>query len=462
MASPAKSGEILGEIVSAIANGSAATVNLAGRIADLEDSADAKRDAWVGSATSRGTAAKMAADGIVRRCHGSIEIPIRRALIDVDAVSDSPLHEEHADFIKWALLERCAFWDDWSRRALRKLRDGVSYFEVTDDVVDLPLDRFPNHPGKTTGVAFTGFHDRPAYSIKRTFARADNDAQLERLEQWVFLGDGKLGVMPISGDRILRLTHEQEGGDFWGRPLWRSAMAGWKVKRTLLVLLAIKHERGAVPIPTLELPANPLPDDVRLAEEMLALLNSRERGFVTLPNGFKMTWSDFGEGTNIEDALAFCDRQIAFPFGAGFLLQGSAGGAAGNFAVSYTLEGQHELIVETEANTLCDALTHGCDGWSPVRRLMDLNYGPQHPTPVVVVRNLPTTDWTAAVPAVERLLTVDGMRSDKKLRAFFRRVLRLPREAADAERTTTTAPVGRPPMPGAKPQLNPSDPGGLQ
>lgn len=458
----ATAGEILREIVHSIAAGASATVNLSGRISDLEESPDAKRDAWVGSATSRGTAARMAIDGIVRRCHGSIDIPIRRALIDVEAASEDPLHEEQADFVRWALLERGAFWDDFARRALLKLRDGVRFFEVTDDAVDLPPGRFPNHPGKTSGVAFTGFHDRPPYSIKRTFARKDCDAELESLEQWIFTGDGKLGVIPISADRILRITHEQEGGNFWGNPLWRSAMAGWKVKRTLLVLLAIKHERGAVPVPILELPQSPLASEVDEAEEMLALLNSRERGFMTLPNGYKLEWSEFGKGTNIEEALAFCDRQIAFPFGAGFLLQGASGEAAGNFAVSYTLEGQHELIVETEANALCNALTHGCDGWSPVRRLIDLNYGAQHPSPTVVVRNLPTTDWSAAVPAIERLISVDAMRPDKRMRNFLRKVLRLPREDTDAEKATVASPVGRPPVPGSKPQINPSDPGGLE
>lgn len=400
----------------------------AGRVRSVEESPEFSGDRWWGTPSRRGFAQVMACDSHVRRCDMSYSAPIRRATLGMDPGARDARAVEAASFAEWALFERVA-WDQFVRQSLTDWQFGSAVFEVLDDVEELPRGKFPLHPGGGRGVVFTAFHHLPRWSIDRWEPSASNPTQLAAVVQHAPLYSERGAKPPrIDAARILRFTFDQEGGNFDGFPLWRSCAADVLVKRTLRIIKAIWHERAGVGLPTITLPENATPADEERADEILAELRAHEKGFLRLPNGFVFEWKQGGATTNLDEAIAYCDRSINFCFGANFLDLGSPGTGPGSYALSSTLDGHHELSVEARAIERLSALARGSDGWSPLRRLIDLNYGPDVALPVPVLRDLPTHDWSSAMPVIGTLVAQGIIRNDHSLRAHVRRAMKLPTE----------------------------------
>lgn len=440
-----------------VRQGNAGTVILSGRVRDVEESPEFRGENWYGTPTKIGFAQIMARDARVRRCDYSYSAPIRRATPGMDPGADDPRAREAAAFAEWAFFKRLP-WDDFVRLSLTDSQYGAVCFECTDDVVDLPAGKFPLHPGGGRGIVYTGLHHVPRWSIFAWEPRADNPTELAAVVQWPDLtGKGKASPR-IDGSRILRFTYDQEGGNFDGFPLWRSAAASVLIKRQLRILKAIWHERTGLGTPMIELPLDAKEGDVEKAEEILAEMRAHEKGYLVLPNGFKFSWSSGGATTNMDEAIAYCDREIEFAFGANFLSLGSGPGP-GSYALSSTLDGHHELMVETRALERLNKLSRGSDGWSPLRRLIDLNYGPDVALPEPVLRDLPTNDWSSSMPIIRDLIAQKAITIDQPLRAFIRRVFKLPPEDPTTAAESREPPALTAPAPSTAPSPTPpSDP----
>lgn len=438
------------QITGAARQGSVGTVIRSGQILDVDESAEFKGSNWTGTPTRIGTCQRMARDSRVRRADQSQTMPIRRAIWAMNPGAEEPRAVEAAAYAHWNFFARLD-WDTFVRQSCSDAQFGSAVFEATDDVVDLPVGKFPLHPGGGRGIAFTGLHHIPRWSIKEWDPDPLDRTKLRSVVQWPEIHNGASGVPArIDGNRIIRFSFDQDGGNFDGFPLWRSAAAAWKIKITLRVLDAIRHERQGLGVPTIELPPEAKDEDIAKAEEILAEMRAHDKGFIILPNGFKFSWTAGGTSTNMAEAIAYCDREIEFVFGASFLSLGSSGAGPGSYALSSTLDGQHELIIETRALERANKLYRGSEGWSPIERLIRLNYGPDVALPIPVVRNLPTRDWSGAMPVVRDLIAQKAIIVDKPLRVFIREVLTLPQEdptTAEPNRDPSPPPAGAPPPP---------------
>lgn len=416
------------------ASGTPGTKIVSGMIEDLDPNTALRGDLWYGTPYKMGIASQMMRDPYVRTSIDSRSAPIRAATWDFKPFSQSDRDKEVADFCRWVFLESLP-WDRFLRQAVTGYnRDGFVFFEVTDETVVLPQSRFPNHPGGDLGVAFTGLHHRPAWTVNRFIQNQEIPSQLDAIEQWGVYGDaGDASFVTIPADRLIRFTYEQEGADFTGLSRLRSAYGCWKSKLTFQVLNAIRHERQAVGTPSMSLPDDATDDEVTVAQQILSEMRSHEKGYLVLPSGYKFEWaeSSAGAGTDIEAAIEQCNRDIYMNVHVGFMYLGASEGG-GSFALATSQQSLFNLSLETETRFICDTINKGSDGWSPVRRLVDLNYGPDVPAPSLVARNMPTRDWTQLLPVAFNQINAGGLLPDKPYRDFVREVLFLPPESEDA------------------------------
>src|SRR5687767_5325060 len=99
---------------------------------------------------------------------------------------------------------------------------------MTDDVVPINKELYPLHRGNGRAIMPTGFHHRPASTIREFYARPNFPEQLDYFEQWISGSDTEAsGFRRIDGERLIRWTLDQEGSGFTGLALLRSAQGAW-------------------------------------------------------------------------------------------------------------------------------------------------------------------------------------------------------------------------------------------
>jgi hypothetical protein len=245
------------------------------------------------------------------------------------------------------------------------------------------------------------------------------------IRQWIPGSDAEqAGIKFVRADRLLRITNEQEGANFEGFASLRSAYGAWKIKKALEVIDAIKHERIGIPTPVLELSETADETDIAAAEIILAQLRANEKGFVILPNGFKLEWSGAGDSvvSNINEAIQRCNIEIAMNVIAGNMLLG-LNSSSGSFALSNTQDGARHLHVDAHAATMVDAFNCGMDGWSIAERYTRLNYGPDVGVPILQARLLPTRPWVKIIAETVKAAAGGLITPDDQLESDIRDVL---------------------------------------
>ena len=410
-----------------------------GMISDhTESNGDLDADRWYGSPSSAGVADKMLRDSHCRMSMEYVTGPLRAASWEFESGGTSDLDKEAADFANYCFFKRLSF-DRFLRDVLLYKSHAFSIFEVTDDVERIP-GQFTRHPGNGQGVVITGLHHRPAWTTHKWIQSRKNPTQLHAWEQYINFSDGeKPGVRRINANRLLRFTENQRGAVFHGFPTLRSAFGPWKIKLTLTIVEAMAHERSHLGTPTIRLPEGASDEDIDIAQEILASMNSQAKGFLVLPHGFDFKWESVGKGDNgLKDTLDRANRDIAMNTGAGFMLLGLQG-QSGSYALSTTQSGQFEIGLETDAAFIASVINGGVDGWSPVERLTRLNYGEDVAVPQLVTRNMPTRDWAKILPVIHNLSTSGVIRSDEHLEKHIRSVLRLPPRHQASERVNNAA-----------------------
>lgn len=405
---------------------------------DMDQNAELRGDNWYGSPQRLGIAQKMVRDAHVRRSLEYIRAPIIAARWDFQAPEKTPLALEIADWCRYNFFERIN-WRRCVRDGFLYLRDGFSIVEFVEDVAPIPSSRFKQHPGGGVGVVLRSAHHRPAWSIVRWHQQANAPDQLASVEQYVQSGDVELGgYRPIESSAFLRWSWEQEGAYFPGLAPLRSAYGPWKTKLVYLVVEAIHHERQGAGVPAMSLPADAGDTEVDAAEQILAEMRSHHKGYVLEPDGFKFRWENGGETTNIGEAIERCNRDIAYNVGFGHMLLGLTGGR-GSFALASTQDGQAQIGIEDHAAFWTSTFNHGSDGWSPVRRAVELNYGAGAPVPMLVARNLPIRDWSKYLSLLPSLVSAKLLTPDQTLEGYLREAITLPGEDPATAREYSSA-----------------------
>lgn len=390
--------------------------------------------------------------------------PLSAATWDVSPASDEPLDLEVADFVRYSMLERLDFLSFVRTAVCDALRDGVSCWEFSDDARPIPRRRFPLHPGAGQGVVYTGVHHRPRFSIDRWIQAADDPANIDGFVQILPGSDtepgGEREARISQGALVWRLTFDQQSCHFDGFPALRSAWGAFEKKRLLEILEGIFHERQSVGTPTLTIPKDASKEDRELATQQLRDWRSHESSYMLLLEGWKFEIAvAMSQPTGIRQSIDAAVRDIAHNLNAAFMLLGSPG-TSGSFALAQTQYGQFALSAETRTHQLEYGLNVGLDGWSPVERLVRLNYGADVELPRLVARNLPTKDFTAWFGVLPNLVSAKIITPDEKLEAYVRQAGSLPPRDPASAREAPTVPITPAPAAPAEPPAEPAQDGG--
>lgn len=400
--------------------GGTGTSIVQGYLSDVDHNIDLRGPKWTGEYGGIGIGGKMLRDPHVRMSLAYVFNPLLAATWRFKAASKEPVDREIADAATWAFIERLTW-----RQILRMLvRDygayGFALREITDDVLPFPSSRFPNHPGGGKGIIPTGILDLPANTITRWWQSSKDPRKLEKVEQYSPASDVEpMGTREVPADRVLRISYEQEGAAFTGFPILRSAYAPWKAKIALQTIRMIKHERFGAGELVATAADGATDDELDAVELILAQWRAHAKSYAVFPFGWdvKPAGMTQNDGTNIDQAIASCDIDIAVNVACGFQMLGVKS-TSGTYGLGETQQGAYHLAEVGHAGLVCDAFNIGFDDWSPVRRFVDLNYGPQYPTPQLQALYLPTRDWHEVIKALvaaaqQRLITPDEPLEDE-------------------------------------------------
>tara|TARA_R100001163_G_C5065440_1_gene203396 strand:- start:247 stop:1641 length:1395 start_codon:yes stop_codon:yes gene_type:complete len=407
--------------------GGAGTNIRSGFIDDLDQNTDLHNDKWYGTPHEIGVGDKMIRDAHVRKSLEYITGPLRAAHWGFEPASNSELDREIAAFCEYVFFENIN-WDQALRNILKYKVAGFSLLEQTDAPRNIPVEKFPNHPGGNQGIVITGLHHRPAWTVYRWHQSKTNPLMIDGITQHIIGSDGEQsGFRRIDADRLIRFTENQDGANFEGMATLRSAYGPWKIKIALQVIESIKHERQGIGTPTIRLPENAIDEDIDVAQTILSEMRAHQKGYLILPHGYEFTWESTSQGDNtaISESIERANRDISVNVGAGFMMLGMTS-KMGSYALATSQQGQFEIGLESDAKFITTTMNSGSDGWSPVERIVRMNYGDAVQVPKMVARNLPTRDWSKILPVINQLAITGVIQPDDELEAFTRRVLRIP------------------------------------
>jgi len=375
--------------------GGSGTSVAGGVISSLDTNAETKGNKWYGRLGKDGISAKMLRDPHVKQSVGYVTNPLITTRWRWKPVSQSPEHKEHADWLTYCFFERLPWLMLLETFVGNYTADGHACAEMTDDILPFPVDRFPNHPNvrRGRGLLPTGLHEIPANTISYWHKSTSNPSQLAAIDQFQPAdSDEKGGYRRIEADRIVRFTTGQRGGDFTGTPILRSAYGPWKLKNAFQQFEAVGFERTAVGTPVLTAAENATDDELDAAASILENMRSMAKGWAAFPYGYTFKWEGAGESdvANLNIAIERCNTDFAVNVSAGFTRLGLTG--PGSYALGTTQAGQYHMSTVRHAALVSIVMTLGLDGWSPAQRILEANYGPGVPIPMLEARNLPTKD----------------------------------------------------------------------
>lgn len=283
---------------------------------------------------------------------------------------------------------------------------------------------------------------RPQSSI--SYWNVDRDGSLISVQQWgagMFSAPGMLVMAPgsmgnaIPADRLVVYTRDMDPGVWTGNSLLRPAYKHWILKDELMRIEAAAIRRHGIGVPWLKGNEADSADDDRMVE-LLSIASNYSGGESA---GLALTWQEEAgimspSGTPMDPrrAIEYHDHQIAMVALAHFL---NLEGQGGSYALASVQADTFVQSVQTVADDIRDtAQAH------VVEDIVDLNWGPDEPTPLLVCDEIGSRqDATAA--ALQMLVNARLITPDDRLEAFLRSSSGLPGIDPTTEREPAAPPA---------------------
>lgn len=361
----------------------------------------------------------------------AVKGPLQSATWDVEpgVASNDPGYQkakEVAEFVKENLFGGMEFqtstggwtsqaWDQVMWNALLCLDFGVSVHEdvYTVDGNNLKLRNLvPLLP-----ITFYRWHTE------------SDGYTLIALEQYGYRGIEFINAS-VPAEKVCRFTLNQEGSNFWGMSLLRSAYPHWYIKNQLYRIDAIAAERNGLGVPVVILAEQPSVQDRQTAFNFVTKLGAHELTGLVLPYGaqFEIKGPQ-GQPRDLQRSIEHHNRMISTTALAMFMTIGSA--PHGSRATAAT---QHDFFLAASqhlATYIGDRVTG-----STIRRLAVYNFGPDVMVPHLIAKNVKMRDFEDVREALENLAAKGLLVSDKPIRDLIRDEYELPPETDKGVVTT--------------------------
>lgn len=348
-------------------------------------------------------------DSTVRATLLAVTLPIRQAIWRVEPASDDTKDIEIAEFVSNNLFGGMEItWADFLRQALLHLIFGFMMFEKVLKLEDSKI-----------------LYRKLAPRLPKTLWKWNVDDEMNLISMTQFVQKGQAFVhATIPAEKLIIFTNEQEGANYEGISLLRSAYKHWYIKDTLYKIDAIKHDRWGVGIPIASMPEGKTEsndaDGWAAAKAMLAGLRANERAYVIEPFGYKFRMMEMGSkvGTNVMPSVQHHDELLARNVLAQFLTLGST--KSGSRALGDSFKDLFLLSLQAVAMYIEDVMNR-----EAIRPLVDLNFTVDK-YPKLKASNIKEPSFTSMADAVSKLVNAGSLTNDETLEGHIRETGKLP------------------------------------
>lgn len=368
-------------------------------------------------------------DPVVRAALMMVMLPIAEAEWTVEPAGTEPEDLAVAEFVRRALLEHL----DWRKVVWQAIpaRYGHAVLEETYESADWSLS-VPDEDGEEQELPSRTYWVPAAYQprLGRTIWRwiVDSTGRLEAIEQQrLDPANGQYSVVQIPTSQLVVVTNEQEGDDYTGISILRSAYRSWYTKEKLELIDAIAKERGGAGVFVGYVPDKDWESEAGGMEENLRALRANEESFLVLRIGDNET--DPGQKVEALDmkassqadcmpSLDYHCRQILWSVLGAWQYLGQ--GAVGSRATAEAQDDPFYLGLNYMAGTIASAFNR-----QVVQRLVSLNFGTDR-YPTLRCGEIAPLDVGAWASGVAQVITAGGIEHDEGLEAALRSKFDLP------------------------------------
>lgn len=391
----------------------------------------------------------MRSDGTVKAMMRVMVLPFLSAILKVDPASDGDKDVHIANVVEHMLLNMKG--QAWKKMLRQILTSAFGYgFAVHEKVFTTP-DGKPNIDeidGEKV-IALYKLAPRLSKSIYRW--HIDRSGELRGITQKTFVsanepgfeveakdsapgdytsgGQWKFPQIPI--ERLFVFAMDQEGSNYRGESILRSAYKHWYYKDNLLRIQAVAAERHGVGIPYAILKAGIRPPEKKAVADALQRLHAHEKGYFLASEEHlaagTASFPPFGildmKATglkSLDTAILYCDRQMAVSIMADFIALGSGIGGNAN-------------VMQRDKSSFFFNLLRGVgDEWEDcfnamvVRQIVDLNWPGVAAYPKARLTSLETKDFERLGRSMAQMATADILSPDAEMEDQIREMLDLP------------------------------------
>jgi hypothetical protein len=287
--------------------------------------------------------------------------------------------------------------------------------------------------GANTRAVLHKLAPRPQSSI--AYWQVAQDGSLVGIQQWpagTFAAPGMFIASPVSMGSLIGVkqlvvyVRDPDPGVWTGNSLLRPAYKHWKLKDELIRIEAAAARRHGIGVPWIRGNASDSEDEARM-DELLAIASQYSGGAsagLALTEGEEAgIMSPAGTPMDPRRAIEYHDHQMALVALAHFL---NLDGKGGSYALASVQADTFVQSVQAVADDIRDvAQAH------IVEDLVDVNWGPDEPTPLLVFDEIGSRQ-DAAASALQMLVNAGLLTPDERLELFIRQSAGLPSPDPDA------------------------------
>lgn len=290
-------------------------------------------------------------DPTVRQMLWAIKHPISQVDWYIEPASEDEVDQQTASHCEYNLL-KLLNWPQIVEQILNYLDYGYCVNEMVFDVAE--VDR-------QLRIVVTKIAYRKPTSIQK-WETEDGQPGVTQVS-----ATGKLISIPEA--KILRFTNQQEGDNYEGISLLRTAYKPWFAKSKLEMIELVGAERQAVGVPHATYPRSATENDKKQVRKLLRHMRANDEAFLMTPEDWKAEFMNMGANSTKEVAPAIekYDRQILRNAFAQFLELG--GTAAGSRSTSEDHSRFFELALESVARYIQSIINEKL-----IPTLVDLNF----------------------------------------------------------------------------------------
>jgi len=361
-------------------------------------------------------------DASVKAILQAVKLPIINGTYFVTPASEDARDIEIAEFVEFALFEHLV-WKNFLRHMLVAFDFGFMCFEK----VYMKMD---------DKILFRKIAPRLPKSVQSwlTDKKDGGDADNPGIEQQILndLRGKDSAIVKIPSAKVFRITIDQEGDNYQGISLLRSAYKHWYFKENMYKIQALGAERTGVGIPVARRTENtPIQTSEKSeVEKSLKELRANEKQYMIEPFGWEFRFETAGSAFDFDGAIRHHDRQITKSVLAQFLELGVNKGALSQGKADQELflkavTAHAEMILENVNRQL-------------VRELVDFNFDGVEQYPLIEVSGIEQENIALLTDSVNKLAQKGFVTPDDQTEKALRRILDLPEMEEDVERVRNT------------------------